>query len=253
MGVRRGEMQYYVGLDLGQVQDYSALAVLEWLPKEYSYAVRHLRRFPLGTPYPQICHEVRALVLRPPLVGKVQLVVDATGVGRPVLDIFRKAQLGHGVIGISIHGGDNVSREPAVSGYRVPKRDLVSNLQLLFQARRLKISKDLPEAEVLAQELRSFRVQITESGNDTYGAWRSGEHDDLVLAVSLAAWLGERHHPLAGRFKSERVGSFEDLARRLAEAKAPAEREDVDQFAIGSDSLGRFPVGGPNTTIRFRR
>jgi len=246
-------VQYYVGLDLGQVQDYTALAVLEWLPNEYSYAVRHLRRFPLGTPYPRICDEVRALVLRPPLVGRVQLVVDATGVGRPVLDIFRKAQLGHGVIAISIHGGDNVSREPAVSGFRVPKRDLVSNLQLLFQARRLKISKDLPEAEILVQELRSFRVQITESGNDTYGVWRSGEHDDLVLAVSLAAWLGERHHPLAGRFKAERVSSPLEFIRRLDLAKAQPEGHDIDQFAVGSDSFGRFPVGGPRTTVRLRR
>ena len=246
-------MQFYVGLDLGQVQDYSALTVLEWLPNEYSYAVRHLRRFPLGTPYPRICDEVRALVLRPPLVGKVQLVVDATGVGRPVLDIFRKAQLGHGVIGISIHGGDNVSREPAVAGYRVPKRDLVSNLQLLFQTRRLKISKDLPEAEILVQELRSFRVQITESGNDTYGAWRSGEHDDLVLAVSLAAWLGERHHPLAGRLKAERVSSPLEFIRRLDLAKAQPEGHDIDQFAVGSDSFGRFPVGGSRTTVRLRR
>lgn len=246
-------MQFYVGLDLGQVQDYSALAILEWLPKELSSAVRHLRRFPLGTPYPRICEEVRALVLRPPLVGKVQLVVDATGVGRPVLDMFRRAQLGHGVIGISIHGGDNVSREPAVSGFRVPKRDLVSNLQLLFQERRLKISKDLPEAEVLVQELRNFRVQISESGNDTYGVWRSGEHDDLVLAVSLAAWLAERHHPYARRHKAERVVSIEELLRRLDEAKERNERQDVDQFAVGADSIGRFPVGGPHTTIRIRR
>jgi len=252
MGVRRGEMQYYVGLDLGQVQDYSALAVLEWLPKEYSYAVRYLRRFSLGTPYPRICEEVRAHVLRPPLVGKVQLVVDATGVGRPVLDIFRKAQLGHGVIGISIHGGDTVTRETASTVYRVPKRDLVSSLQLLFQERRLKISKDLPEAEVLAQELRNFRAQITEAGNETYGVWRSGEHDDLVLAVSLAAWLAERHHPLARRYKAERASS-EAFLRRVDEAKGRAERQDIDQFAVGADSLGRFPVGGPHTTIRFRR
>ena len=57
---------YYVGLDLGQAQDYTALSVVERsekfpvgslpdpsvTPREAHYAVRHLRRWPLGTPYP---------------------------------------------------------------------------------------------------------------------------------------------------------------------------------------------------------
>ena len=33
-------------------------------------------------------------------------------------------------------------------------------------------------------ELQSFRVTLTANGHDTYAA-RSGEHDDLVLAVAL--------------------------------------------------------------------
>lgn len=45
----------------------------------------------------------------------------------------------------------------------------------------------------------SFQVKITDAGNDTYGAWRDGTHDDLVLAVALACWAA-RHRaftPLA--------------------------------------------------------
>jgi hypothetical protein len=39
----------------------------------------------------------------------------------------------------------------------------------------------------------AFKVEITKSGHDTYGNdWRENEHDDLVLAVALAAWAGER-------------------------------------------------------------
>ena len=30
------------------------------------------------------------------------------------------------------------------------------------------------------------------SGNETFESWRERDHDDLVLAVALAAWLGER-------------------------------------------------------------
>ena len=38
-------------------------------------------------------------------------------------------------------------------------------------------------------ELQAFRVTLTARGRDTYAA-RSGEHDDLVLAVALAVWGG---------------------------------------------------------------
>jgi hypothetical protein len=50
---------------------------------------------------------------------------------------------------------------------------------------------------VLRQELLGFEVRITSAGNDTYGAWREGTHDNLVLAVALACWYGE-HAPGRG-------------------------------------------------------
>ena len=34
----------------------------------------------------------------------------------------------------------------------------------------------------LVTELMSMQVKISGSGHDSYGAFRSGEHDDLVLA-----------------------------------------------------------------------
>ncbi len=35
-------------------------------------------------------------------------------------------------------------------------------------------------------------MKITLAGNDTYEAWREGDHDDLVLAAAMAAWYGEK-------------------------------------------------------------
>jgi hypothetical protein len=56
----------------------------------------------------------------------------------------------------------------------------------------LKIAKGLPEAENLAHELSSFKVKVNvNSGKETFESWRERDHDDLVLAVALAAWLGE--------------------------------------------------------------
>ncbi|MEJ7861626.1 MAG: hypothetical protein WKF90_08310 [Pyrinomonadaceae bacterium] len=31
-------------------------------------------------------------------------------------------------------------------------------------------------------------MKINDSAHDTYGAWREGTHDDLVLAAALALW-----------------------------------------------------------------
>ncbi len=71
----------------------------------------------------------------------------------------------------------------------VPKRELVRGLVTAFENGRLKIAKGLPLAGALMGELRAFQMRFTAKGRDTYAA-RSGEHDDLVMAVALAVWFG---------------------------------------------------------------
>ncbi len=57
-----------------------------------------------------------------------------------------------------------------------------------FENGRLKIAQGLPLAGALRGELREFQVRFTAKGRDSYAA-RSGEHDDLVMAVALAVWF----------------------------------------------------------------
>jgi len=45
---------------------------------------------------------------------------------------------------------------------------------------------------VLTRELLNFQVKINDLAHDSYGAWREGTHDDLVLAVALACWAAEQ-------------------------------------------------------------
>jgi len=190
--------EYILGLDLGQAQDYTALVILETPGNPQSsrgrddrqYHLRHLERFKLGTPYPDVIARVAGLMITLPLThANTYLVVDATGVGKPVVDLLREKRLHP--IAITITGGNEVTGNDR-EGYHVPKRDLVSNLAVLFQARRLKIAESLPEAQILVQELLNFKVKInTRTAHDTYEAWREGIHDDLVLAVALACWYGQ--------------------------------------------------------------
>ena len=68
----------------------------------------------------------------------------------------------------------------------------MSTLKVLFQTKRLKIAERLPEAQILIEELLNLQVKISLAGHDSYGAWREGTHDDLLLAASLACWAGEK-------------------------------------------------------------
>lgn len=213
--------EYLVGLDLGQARDYSALSIAQrslpplppvddW-PVEYgygdygrylrpvepergpaSYLIRHLQRWKLGTSYPDVVADVASLVAAPSLREKALLVVDGTGVGPPVVDLLRAARLPCRLIAVTITGGTAVTA--GGDEYHVPKRDLVSAVQMLLQTRRLRVAEALPEARTLTGELENFRVKISLAGHDSYGAgedWRVGNHDDLVLSVALACWAGE--------------------------------------------------------------
>lgn len=183
-------MPFYAGLDLGQAADYSALVIAEQTGARapYAYDVRHIERWPLGTSYPKIVRVVTDRMTAPQL-RREPLIIDGTGCGRPVVDLFRQvgSLSSHPVL---ITGGDTPSRDEA--GYwRVPKRDLVGVVQALLQSERLRIAQGLPEARTLTAELLNFQAKITESAHDTYGAWREGSHDDVVLGLALALWYGE--------------------------------------------------------------
>lgn len=192
---------HIIGLDLGQAQDYTALAVVEREATPGSaafYSVRHLHRFPLGTPYTAIVPAVVELANAHPLSG-CPVIADQTGVGRGVVDLLRKAKGSPRIIAATITGGSKASVEEdgLYQCYHVPKKDLVTALQLLLQSRRLKVAASLPEAGTLTRELQAFRSKVNvASGNESFEAWRERDHDDLILAVALACWWLDRHPPL---------------------------------------------------------
>jgi phage FluMu gp28-like protein len=186
-------VRFYVGLDLGQKSDFTAIVVTEKVPPEgsddYELHVRHLERF-RDVLYPDVAERVSRLMDAPELKGKAALAVDATGVGAAVVDMLRRAGLIFDAV--TITGGDTETQS-GYDSYRVPKRDLVGGLQVLLQSQRLRIARSLEHAETLRAELLNFRVKINvATAHDYYEAWREGDHDDLVLAAALAAWRARR-------------------------------------------------------------
>ena len=139
-------MAFLVGLDVGQMQDYTAVVVVEHVQERY--LVHHLQRFPLRTGYPDIVQRVHAMLQRPELVGKVQLLLDVTGVGRGVLDMCHAAGLRP--LAVSIHGGHATTHQGRE--WHVPKKDLVYSLTALAQSRPVRLA--LGERGTGGQEIR---------------------------------------------------------------------------------------------------
>src|SRR5450759_4360723 len=112
--------RYVVGVDLGQSRDPTAIAVvrrIDGVNLRPVFQVGHLERVPLGTPYPGVVTHVTRALGRPPLKGNAELVIDFTGVGRPVFDLFVSG--GVSPIGVTITAGDAVNWDGIA--YKVPK------------------------------------------------------------------------------------------------------------------------------------
>ena len=212
--------KFIVSVDLGFSQDPTAIAVLErdtrptgaerrqWRDRRYCveaewasyYKLRHLERPPLRTSYLDIVTRIGVILQHPDLRDAATLCVDATGVGRPVVQLMRQ----HGLepIPIVITGGIASSIDVADWTRRVPKKELVSGLTVVFQNSRIEIAKQLQLAPALLKELDAFRLKTTKAGNDTFEAWRESDHDDLVFAVAMGVWLGEREYPRGWKVKN---------------------------------------------------
>jgi hypothetical protein len=213
---------YFSGLDLGQAHEFTALAIVERTVVESAqpalrrYAVRHLHRFALGTPYADLAAHVAMLFAEPPL-ARSGLLVDQTMVGRPVVEELRRAKIQAKISALAITAGLHSGLgERGV--LMVPKRELVSTMQVLLQSRRLSVASSLAEAALLVEELANFKLTQPPSGDDI-ADWREAPHDDLVFAVAIAVWQGERA-PLSTVLKGGmilRPGLFEldGLPRRF--------------------------------------
>lgn len=206
-------MDYVIGVDLGTKQDYSAIVLTrrvervqpsralpgtwqEQTEERYlysTYEVPLIERPALGIDYGDVIGAVERVTQLPQLWRQnVSIVVDATGVGYPVLQ--QMYSRGLPVVGVTISSGTSVGQTQG--GYTVPKRDLVTSLQVVYQARRIKIASRLPMAPALQEELQSFHHAVTAARNETWDA-KSGKHDDIVLALALAVWYSERAYGYA--------------------------------------------------------
>jgi hypothetical protein len=206
-----GFISFHLGCDLGKQSDFTAICFLRKLTPldrqnrvngQSVYEVLMMKRFALKTSYVSIVGEISNRLKRPPFdswqdyrgitrPAKVPtfLAFDQTGVGQSVSELLRNdAFLDkrlERLYPINITAG----REPSEGSdfLNIPKRDLIMATLIAFEKGFLEFAADMPELPTLIDELQNFEMKFTAKGNDTYSA-KGANHDDLVLALSLAVW-----------------------------------------------------------------
>jgi phage FluMu gp28-like protein len=93
--------------------------------------------------------------------------MDSTGVGEPIYDDLQQ----------------RISNIEAFHFTENSRNDLLNNLKLLIEQRKIKIPND----EVLINELKSFQYQLTRTNKIRVGC-PDNQHDDTVMSLALAVW-----------------------------------------------------------------
>mgnify|MGYP003878084477 CR=1 FL=1 len=160
--------EYYAGLDLGKLRDFSVLAIVERSGERL--LLRLLRVFEFNTPYSAVVAEVLRAYEK---FGFIRLAMDRSGVGEGIYERLAR-ELGEGV----------------VEGFKFTaerKAELLAKLKMLMEKGRLKI----PHDRLLINQLNGIRYEISRSGRLLFRHPPRG-HDDAVMALALACWAAER-------------------------------------------------------------
>ncbi len=198
---------FFVGVDIGQRHDFTAIAILELLTvftnevdrvtyerkTKSHFRLRHIDRIPLNTEFESIVDYLVRLVSRQDLTDRANVIIDATGVGAPIYEMFYKRRAAREALRVVITGADEAHKEHGRPHWTVPRRDLLYGVENLLRNRQLDIATDSPHSKTLARELSLIERNFSQSGREILESSRSTAHDDLVFALALAVWRARRH------------------------------------------------------------
>ena len=225
---------YYIGLDLGKAQDYTAWAAMEhrtlsWNRKTEEYVLHPedytdsqinyensieelgligLSQVPLHTPWATVAKELDGLIdrcLQAEKRAEVQVWIDASGLGDPVIDGFIEPVIKEHEDEVRRCTMYPVRIVPGEGAYdfdtkTVSKVHLIDNAMVMREKEEFVIASGLKDRPVMAlfeKEIQDFRrKEGKRAGTIRYEAIE-GEHDDLVLSFALAC-LGASHRSRAG-------------------------------------------------------
>lgn len=197
-----GHRRYWVSADLGQANDFSAVAVIEdeQLPTlqdgkcvlgPRTLTVVHADRF-RGVSYVDVVDFLIRLRNAKPWGGKSKLVIDGTSIGRVVSDMLTAEGADH--MAIQMTAGQEWRRSGKY--INASKTLMIENTAVLFASGELKIAHDLPLKQEIEQDLASFTIETTAAGNSIIAQQRSsGGHGDLGIALVIGCFAAQYLRP----------------------------------------------------------
>lgn len=169
--VRQPGRAYIAGLDLGRTRDHTFLTILD-----DTGLLVHAEEFELGQTHELMAQRVGARAR----YWDCSVVIDSTGAGGS--------------------GGTRLGSDSHVEVYRQhvnslrefywspnsesqSKRDIISNLMLMTEQKRLRVPKKF---QTVISQMQGYRVLQARGSKTTFGC-REG-HDDGVASLAMAAW-----------------------------------------------------------------
>lgn len=157
--------QYVVGVDWGQMEDWSVFSVMDATSRE-QVAIDRLR----GMDYVRQVEVLKALVAR---WEPVAIVAEANAMGQPIIEWLQAD-------GLPVQGFTTTN---------ATKKLVIDGLGLALEQGQVTLLADV----VQVGELQEYRAERLPSGLLRYGA-PEGMHDDCVMALALA-WYGASTGP----------------------------------------------------------
>lgn len=153
---------YTLGVDLAKYNDWTVLTPFDL----YSFKAKRQERFnQVDWNFQKMLVEAKARKY-----NNAQLKIDRTGVGDPVVEDL-------------IRVGLNIGDDGAIVFTSKTRREMLDNLAILLQQKKIKIPND-PE---LVAELEAFQYSLNSKGKIEVKS-RKGLHDDRVMSLALAVY-----------------------------------------------------------------
>ena len=187
---------HLISLSLGGAVGPTGLAVIEprseyWHPKgneseldyQNHYTVFWLERFDPGRPSSDIAARVRAIAAERRLARGYDVLVDITKTGSAAVRSLEDLGLRY-VQPVEITNAADATYHNGIE--RVPFLDVGGTVKVVLQDDRIKVSSELALAATLLTDLQVLDPAMPRRASE------AGQSDDLMIAVAVAIWWGER-------------------------------------------------------------
>lgn len=213
-----------LGLDLGQMQDPAAAAMISRRkfdvhhpsrvkvangptpPAELPVEVELIHEWQKGTDYSklvQFClnlHEIK-MIDGADVKERVKLdavVFDMTGCGHPFRDFFlkeaRRVQFPTPIVGVNLSSSDTalkVRNDARGKFMTVAKLEMLTAVNILAQQSLLRYQPGW-STQKLFDQMQTFHIKKTAANNVTFEQGGQGHHGDAVIALGLACFYMSR-------------------------------------------------------------